>query len=134
MGIVFKLTNNFQTFLGELSANTVPIKVGATSLEEKVWCRWFGREVYQGIGAVIEWGPWLGSLTESYCEGLDKNAAIAGREKFVHVYDLFKWSRIFEEWAGSSPHAQRFKDGDDFYDYFCELHRAREQFLNIHQA
>lgn len=128
------MANNYPAFLSELSGNTVPMKVGATTLEEQAWCRWFGREVYQGIGAVVEWGPWLGSLTESYCEGFEKNEALAGKNQFVHIYDLFKWVSIFESWAGNSVHAGRFREGDDFYQYFCGLHRAREQILNIHQA
>jgi hypothetical protein len=134
MRTVVAVSNDFQAFLGELAANTIPMKVGATTLEEQVWCRWFGREVYKGIGAVVEWGPWLGSLTQSYCEGLDNNPAVAGLKKFVYVYDLFDWSPIFEAWAKGSSHAHRFKEGEDFHDYFCELHRGHEQFLNIRRA
>jgi hypothetical protein len=126
--------NHYQRYLSELSGNTFPMKVGATSLEEQVWCRWFGREIYTGNGVVVEWGPWLGSLTKSCCEGLEKNPAVLDKKKFFHVYDLFKWSQIFELWSGSSCHAGKFREGDDFYKYFCGLHQAHERFLNIHQA
>lgn len=83
---------------------------------------------------MVEWGPWLGSLTSSYCEGLAANPRANTRRKFAHVYDLFEWCPIFENWSANTPHARRFKPGEDFRDYFCELHRAHEHFLDVQRA
>lgn len=63
-----------------------------------------------------------------------QNRLVAGREKFAHVYDLFEWSPIFENWFAGTPHAGRFKPGDFFRDYFCEVHQAHAAFLNVNQA
>lgn len=120
--------------LDGLSANTAPRKLGATTVEEQAWCRWYGRDIYQGNGAVVEWGPWLGSLTQSYCEGLRKNPRITGKKNFAHVYDLFKWSSIFESWSANSPHAGKFNEGDDFREYFCEINRAFEDLLVVKET
>ena len=109
-------------------------KIGATTVEEQAWCRWYAAEVFTGRGALVEWGPWLGSLTASYCEGLARNARVAGKKGFVHIYDLFTWSEIFEQWSAGTPHAGRFQPGDDFRDYFCALHAGCADFLQVHRA
>ena len=111
-----------------------PKYVGATTIEEQAWCRWFGAEIYSGAGALVEFGPWLGSLTASYCEGLARNPRAAGRTKIAHVYDLFTWSRIFEEWSRGTPHAGRHAAGESFEAYFLALHAEYERFLTVVRA
>jgi hypothetical protein len=116
-------------FLRYLTAG--PKYLGATTIEEQAWCRWFAAEVYSAQGAIVELGPWLGSLTTSYCEGLERNPGAAAREKFAFVYDLFEWSAIFEEWARDTPHAGRFSAGESFEDHFRRLFRPYDRFLTI---
>lgn len=111
-----------------------PKYVGATTLEEQAWCRWFAAEVYTGEGALVELGPWLGSLTTSYCEGLLRNPLTPQRHEVAYVYDLFEWSGIFEEWSRGTPHAGRFAAGESFEAYFRELHHEYERFLTVVSA
>ena len=111
-----------------------PRLVGATTLEEQAWCRWFAAEVYTAAGAIVELGPWLGSLTASYCEGLLRNSRTAGRRKLAFAYDLFEWAPIYEDWSRGSRHAGRFAPGDSFEAYFRELHRVDERFLTAVRA
>ena len=109
-------------------------KVGATSLEEQAWCRWYGEHGYTGAGAIVELGPWLGSLTASYAEGLARNPRIGNNGKFVDVYDLFVWADVFEGWAAGTEHAGRFTNNESFVDYFAAVHREHERFLTLHPA
>ena len=108
--------------------------VGATTVEEQAWCRWFGAKIYTGEGAAVELGPWLGSLTTSLCEGLVDNPRAARRREIVHVFDLFEWSGIFEEWSRGSPHAGRFVPGESFLEYYHGLLREYEGFLTVTRA
>lgn len=119
-------------FLRYLSGE--PKYLGATSIEEQAWCRWFAAEAYTADGVIVELGPWLGSLTASYCEGLRANPRAAARGKTAYVYDLFEWSAIFEEWARGTNHAGRFRPGDSFEDYFRALRHDDERFLTILRA
>lgn len=128
------MQSHYQIFLGELASTTSRKIIGASFFEEQAWCRWYAREIYRGEGALVEWGPCLGALTEAYCEGLAKNPSINGKKKFVHVYDLFDWNPIYESWFAGTPHVQRLKPGENYRDYFRELHRGYEDFFEIHQA
>jgi hypothetical protein len=111
-----------------------PKYVGATTAEEQAWCRWFGAEAYTAQGALVELGPWLGSLTTSLCEGLARNPRAAGRREIVHVYDLFEWSEIFEEWSRGTPHAGRFVAGDSFEAYYRSVLHDHLRFLSVERA
>lgn len=111
-----------------------PKYLGATTIEEQAWCRWFAAETYTAAGAIVELGPWLGSLTASYCKGLRSNPRAAARRNIAYVYDLFEWSAIFEEWSHGTQHAGRFMPGDSFEEHFRELRRDDERFLTIIRA
>jgi hypothetical protein len=119
-------------FLRYLSAG--PKYVGATTVEEQAWCRWFGAEVYTAKGALVELGPWLGSLTTSLCEGLVRNHRAARRRAIAHVFDLFEWSDIFEEWSRGTPHAGRFVPGESFESYYRSLLHEHARFLTVSRA
>jgi hypothetical protein len=119
-------------FLRSLAAG--PTHVGATTAEEQAWCRWFAAEIYTAEGALVELGPWLGSLTMSLCEGLVRNPRAAQRREIAHVFDLFEWSSIFEEWSHGTPHAGRFAPGQSFEAYFRGLLGEHNRFLAVTRA
>ena len=111
-----------------------PKYLGATTIEEQAWCRWFAAEIFTGAGALVELGPWLGSLTLSYCEGLVRNPRARMRRKLAFVYDLFEWSAIFEEWSRGTPHAGRLKPGQSFEDALRSLLDEYARFLTVVRA
>jgi hypothetical protein len=119
-------------FLRYLSAG--PKHLGATTAEEQAWCRWFGADVYTAQGAVVELGPWLGSLTTSLCEGLVRNSRAVQRREIVYVFDLFEWSSLFEEWSRATPHAGLFAPGASFETYYRSLLHEYMRFLTVVRA
>ena len=108
--------------------------VGATTAEEQAWCRWYGAEAYTAEGALVELGPWLGSLTLSLCEGLVRNPRASQRREIAYVFDLFEWSDIFEQWSHGTPHAGRFRPGESFEAYYRSLLQDHERFLTVARA
>jgi hypothetical protein len=108
-------------------------RLGLTTKEEQAWCRWYGEEAYEGRGAVVEWGAWLGSLTTSYCEGLARNPRLPAGI-VAHTYDLFRWEEWCEEQVRGTEHAGRLRVGASFADYFRELHRPWAHFLEVRSA
>ncbi len=103
---------------------------GATTKEEQAWCRYFAAEEYTGRGCLVEWGCWLGSLTKSTCEGLLENSRIE-KSGFYNVYDNFEWKEFYENWVYDKSLKGRFKPGESFYPYFCDLVSQYSDYLNI---
>lgn len=65
---------------------------------------------YQGDGAVIEVGPWLGSGTYQIARGLEES----GVPWSLTVFDRFKWASLYE----SRYPEMGLKTGDDFLPLF----------------
>ncbi len=111
-----------------------PKRLGLTTKEEQAWCRWYGAEAYEGRGAIVEWGSWLGSLTTNYCEGLALNPRLPPAGKVAYAYDLFRWEPWCEEQVQGTEHAGRLTVGESFADYFTALHRPYARFLEVRAA
>lgn len=118
----------------ELLGDDIQRKVGATSLNEQAWCEWFCRDVYSGAGAIVELGPWLGSLTSSCCAGLRKNPRARGMRSLLHVYDLFRWDQWCEEFARGTKHEGKLEVGQCFRSYYRGLLGEYEDCLEVHKA
>ena len=78
--------------------------------EEKQYLSWLTAEKFEGWGAVVDLGPWLGSSSAALAEGLKRRG---GREK-VRSFDLFRWEPIYME--AVAPIGR--EDGADFSDVF----------------
>jgi hypothetical protein len=63
--------------------------------EERQYYEYVGR-FYEGRGAVLELGAWLGCSTRHLVHGLRANPPFAGRR--VHVFDAFVWHEYMREW------------------------------------
>lgn len=87
-----------------------------------------GRKHFQGRGAVVEIGCWLGASTLCLASGLAKNRRAAGVR--FHVYDSFLWTthyaEICNDWA-------QLKAGESFESNF-RSHLTEFSFLQIHRA
>jgi hypothetical protein len=78
--------------------------------EEKQYLTWLTAERYEGWGAVVDLGPWLGSSSAALAEGLRRQNSTAR----VQSYDLFKWDREYM----SAIAAEDLEPGDDFRPLF----------------
>ena len=110
-------------------------RLGLTTKEEQAWCRWYGAEVYEGRGVIVEWGAWLGSLTSSYCEGLTLNSRLGPTPgRVAYVYDLFQWEEWCEDQVKGTEHANTLALGQSYATYFRELHRPYDHLLDVRAA
>jgi hypothetical protein len=78
--------------------------------EEKQYLTWLTAEKFEGWGAVVDLGPWLGSSSAALAEGLRRQNSTAR----VQSYDLFKWDREYM----SAIAAEDLAPGDDFRPLF----------------
>lgn len=114
--------------------STGPKLPGLTTREEQAWCQWYGAEGYEGAGAIVELGPWLGSLTTNLCRGLAQNPRARDRRKYVFTYDLFEWHAWCEAEAKGTEHEGQIPVGSCFMDYYARRHREYADALVIHKA
>lgn len=93
--------------------------LGATSREEQAWCEWAGAERFRGEGCIVEFGPWLGSLTMPLMVGLLRNPRAGSRT--IHTYDLFRWEPGSNGWAKGTPFDRLYQPGDSFLPLYEQL-------------
>lgn len=89
-----------------------PTAPGMITRYEWAWLHWWAANRYQGRGAVVDLGAWMGSTTVALGEGLAHNAA-AGDEARVHAFDLFTWEPFMDAYA-----ALGLEPGESFLGHF----------------
>jgi len=90
------------------SINRIPAML---STEEKQYLTWLTKEKYEGWGAIVELGTWLGSSSASLAEGLRQRQLTSK----IHSFDLFRW----EEYM-AAVHESDLKSGDDFLSLYLK--------------
>ncbi|MFP4282746.1 MAG: hypothetical protein ACLFU2_09005 [Opitutales bacterium] len=87
--------------------------IALTTREEQLWCRYFGEHCYEG-GALVELGPFLGSLTMALQEGLARNPQVDATAATIHAWDLFRWENWCEDHVKGTELAGRLTPGESF--------------------
>ncbi len=103
---------------------------GATSVEEQAYCEWHAAERFKGAGCIVEFGPWLGSLTIPTAMGLIQNSGVQKKE--IHSYDLFLWEPGSNGWAAGTPFDRLYQPGDCFKPLYDQLVAPYQGSVNIH--
>jgi tetratricopeptide (TPR) repeat protein len=80
------------------------------SHEEKQYLIWLTAEKFEGWGAIVDLGPWLGSSSAALAEGLKRQ----GKQNKIFSLDLFRWEPSYME---AIAH-ENLKEGDDFLSLF----------------
>ncbi len=80
--------------------------------EEKQYLTWLTSEKFEGWGAVVDLGPWLGSSSAALAEGLKRR----GVHHRVHSFDRFQWDPSYMEPVASTGLDQN----DDFLHIFTQ--------------
>ena len=80
--------------------------------EEKRYLTWLGQERFEGWGAVIDLGAWLGGSSAALAEGIRR----AGRSACVQSFDRFLWEEEPQFMAAIAGEHRRA--GTDFLDLF----------------
>jgi len=72
---------------------------------------WLAEEKFEGWGAIVELGVWLGSSSAALAEGLRRQNSAAK----IHSLDLFRWENYMTDLAGPV-----LKEGDDFLPLYLK--------------
>lgn len=83
------------------------------SIEEKQYLYWLGRSAWQGIGLIVEIGPWLGGSTWCLAAGMHESGH--RQRKRLLVFDNFIWRDFMSERASLD-----LKAGECFYAEFLK--------------
>jgi tetratricopeptide (TPR) repeat protein len=81
------------------------------SKDEKQYLIWLTEEKYEGWGAIVELGVWLGSSSAALAEGLRRRNSTAE----IHSLDLFRWEDYMTAQAGPV-----WKIGEDFLPFYLK--------------
>ncbi|MEO8368875.1 MAG: tetratricopeptide repeat protein [Candidatus Solibacter sp.] len=92
-----------------LPASVTRIK-SMLSAEEKQYLCWLTAEQFEGWGAVVDLGPWLGSSSVALAEGLKRR----GADTRIQSIDLFQWEPVYMESVSGAGLAH----GQDFLPLF----------------
>jgi hypothetical protein len=104
---------------------------GMTSWREQDWLRTYAACTYQGRGAIVDLGCFLGATTIALAEGLALNRK--AKCKQIHAYDLFRWSKGFELWAEGKGVEGRFADGESFLAEFLKRSEPWRDYIAAHK-
>jgi SAM-dependent methyltransferase len=80
------------------------------SHEERRYLAWLTREKYEGWGAVVDLGPWIGGSSVALADGIRRGR----KEAKIFSFDLFVWEPSYME--AISP--EGLKQGADFFHIF----------------
>ena len=91
------------------------------SREEVEYLVWLTAEAFEGWGAIVDLGPWLGSSSAALAEGL-KRSEKKGR---VRAFDLFEWESSYMDSLAKC----HLEEGADFLPLFLDETRAYEPWI-----
>lgn len=95
------------------------------SAEEAQYLIWVAQQRYEGWGAILDLGPWLGGSSAALAEGLKRQGSTAT----VQCFDLFEWRPHYME--RSSPRG--LVQGQNFMPAFLEETRNYSDWIEAQQ-
>ena len=102
--------------------------VGMTTPEEQAFLYHYAKHRFDGAGAIVDLGCWLGSSTLPLAAGLAENRHPAAATARVHAYDLFRWEEWMEDSLAGTAEAGTIAPGASFLPLFerrLGAHRGR---------
>lgn len=104
---------------------------GMTTWHEQHWLRTYAARMYQGRGAIVDLGCFVGATTISLAEGLTLNPKRG--KKQIHAYDLFIWSEYFDLWAKAKGIAEQFDVDGSFLPEFLKRTAPWREHIVVHE-
>jgi len=108
--------------------------LGMTSRSEQDYLYVYSKDFYKGVGEIVELGSFLGATSIPLARGLLQNPSSAGKEKKIHVYDLFVWSDGMNDAVAGTNLVGRYKAGDKFVDEYRRRTAKYSQQIEIHDG
>jgi hypothetical protein len=91
--------------------------LGMTTWEERQFLYRYAKNEYDGSGAIVDLGCWLGSATASLAAGLIENPDPRVTQTRVNAFDLFRWEPEMANLFGDADPVT-LKAGDSFLPWF----------------
>lgn len=104
---------------------------GMTALTERAYYAWHCRELFTGVGEIVDLGAWFGSTTASLASGLVKNRKPAARARNVHAYDQFVWEPWMDDYARLAAFGP-YEPGDSFQREFDRVVARWHDRVEVH--
>jgi hypothetical protein len=99
---------------------------GMLSEEEKRYLSWVASDQYEGWGAIIDLGCWLGCSSASLAQGLKR----AGRTEKVESRDLFLWEPCYME----ACYQANLPQDADFLPLFRQLTAPYRDWISVQKS
>jgi hypothetical protein len=90
--------------------------------------KWLGTRLSSNA-RIVELGPWLGSSTRCFCEGLDRSGSAS-----LDVYDSFVWQLWMDAYVLREPRLSRPNTGESFLNFFIENLLGYEDRIVVHRC
>ena len=113
-------------FLDEPLDDVLRSIAGWTTVNERKFSRWYARQLYRGLGEIVDLGSLYGGITASLAQGMGENPRSAGRK--VHAYDLFLHPPFAER---VQPEA---REGESSLTFFLESVRPWRERIQVHKG
>lgn len=127
-----------QVLINELKKGPRPLPrvpyFGMTALQEQTYCEWYCSHLYEGAGAIVELGTFLGSLTKSMVNGLRANPAAGASSRKVRVFDLFYWDHVMTACVRGTAYEGFCREGEWFTEKYKDSLRAWSDHTDVSQA
>ncbi len=107
---------------------------GMTSVEERAYFQWYAQHIFEGSGAIVDLGCWLGSTTIPLAVGLENNPKVSGSKKLLHAYDEFIWRTYMEDCVVGTPLQSKLEEGKSFLPEFNKRIDPWKDRVKVHVA
>jgi hypothetical protein len=104
---------------------------GMTTRQEQQWLREYAACHYQGLGAIVDLGCFLGATTIAMTEGLALNRS--AKSKRIHAYDLFIWDEGHEAWVRRRGMEGLYSVGASFLPEFLRRTQKWRDYIVAHE-
>jgi len=110
---------------------------GMLTVDDKQLYYQVARDLYTFSGSIVDLGAFCGATATALVVGMINNKHFSSHTMptaTVYSYDLFKAFGSSDSLNWYYDGARTFKEGDDFFDVFCEITRRFSNFIVPHQG
>ena len=103
---------------------------GMTTEYEQEYFEAYTRDMYRGLGEIVDLGCWLGATTIPLAKGLSQRSEIEGRK--VHALDLFHWKSWMDPYLSGCHYS--YSEGDTFLPEFISRTQEWSDWIAVKQT
>ncbi|HPG73287.1 MAG TPA: class I SAM-dependent methyltransferase [Bacteroidales bacterium] len=85
---------------------------------ERAFLEYYARDMYKGVGEIVDLGVWFGASTYALAKGLETNRNVKQKVSRIHAYDLFFWEESLNTHVAVTQYENMFQPGDSYAHVF----------------